>query len=187
MKRLFLGVTAVLAALVLTACGIPVDTTPRTVDPPAGPFKDLSTAESTPAARDTIVGEIYLVHDDALARVMRRLPPEATTDALVRDLLAGPTSTEREAGLSTALTGLAIDVRVDRGIAVVKPNSSADTQRNDQVLAFGQIVCTLGTRPDVTGVVFVRDGQPLGVPRADGSLSTGPLTTADYASLITSN
>ena len=32
-------------------------------------------------------------------------------------------------------------------------------------------------------MLFLKDGEPLDVPRGDGSLSTGPLTALDYAAL----
>jgi hypothetical protein len=60
----------------------------------------------------------------------------------------------------------------------------AEAGRSDTALAFGQIVCTLATRPSAAAVGFTHSGQPLGVPRADGSLSPGLLTAADYATLL---
>ncbi|MDH6463718.1 hypothetical protein M2302_003915 [Micromonospora sp. A200] len=69
--------------------------------------------------------------------------------------------------------------------AQVAVNEAADDAgRSDEVLAYGQIVCTLTSRHEVTTVAFLRDGAPLGVPRADGSLAVQPLTRADYAPLI---
>jgi Sporulation and spore germination len=179
-----LALCAVAAVIGAAGCGVPIDRAPRPVDPPRGPFQELSAAESAPPAPGTVDGEIYLVRDDALVRVARRVPADVTADALVRDLVAGPTDEERDVGLTTALIGVTVDVRVDRGVAVVDLARLADTGRNDQVLTFGQLVCTLSTLPRVTGVSFIRDGRPIGVPRADGSLSSGPLTTPDYADLI---
>ncbi|WP_091461229.1 hypothetical protein [Micromonospora inyonensis] len=40
------------------------------------------------------------------------------------------------------------------------------------------------TAADVDRVTFVQGGQRLGVPRTDGSLSTGPLTAADYTAMV---
>jgi hypothetical protein len=37
--------------------------------------------------------------------------------------------------------------------------------RSDEVLAFGQIVCTMTSLPEVGTVSFVADGAPLWVPR----------------------
>ena len=52
--------------------------------------------------------------------------------------------------------------------------------RNDAVLAIAQVVCTLNAREEVDGVVFIRDGEVVAVPRHDGALAKGPLTLTDY-------
>jgi hypothetical protein len=59
--------------------------------------------------------------------------------------------------------------------------------RSDEVLAYGQIVCTLTSQGAEVGTVsFVTGSEPLAVPRADGSLADGSLTIADYAGLLDS-
>jgi hypothetical protein len=76
-------------------------------------------------------------------------------------------------------------VRRSGAVAVVDiGDGPPEAGRTDEILAFGQIVCTLAARSDVNGVVFVRGDQPLEVPRSDGSLSSGPVTAANYADLI---
>ncbi|MGY0236711.1 GerMN domain-containing protein [Longispora urticae] len=110
-----------------------------------------------------------------------------TAETLLRDLVAGPTTTEVEAGLARALWGGSVitRVRVTDGQAVVTVTAALDAvSRNDEILAFGQVVCTLTAREDVNGVVFTRDRQRIAVPRGDAFLSQGPLTAADYTSLI---
>ena len=104
------------------------------------------------------------------------------------DLLAGATDAEQNTGISSALPGANVigGVSVTDQVATVDLGPGLDgSGRNDAVLAFGQVVCTLDSRPDIDGVVFQQNGQRVGVPRATGSLSTGPLTTADYAGLLT--
>jgi hypothetical protein len=133
---------------------------------------------------------LFLVRDGALVPVVRHVPTQPTAEALVTDLLAAPDDAERAAGLTTALLGAppVTAVHVVNGLAQVELAQPAEgATRNDDQLAYAQIVSTLTARPDITGVVFVRDGQPLGVPRGDGSRSTGPLTAADYANLISGN
>ena len=105
----------------------------------------------------------------------------------MRDLLAGPTDTERSGGLGSALPGgnPIGEIRLSNGQAAVDITVAEGAVRSDEVLAVGQVVCTLDARPDVNAVIFISGGQPIEVPRADGSLSEGPLTTADYASLVT--
>jgi spore germination protein GerM len=123
-----------------------------------------------------------------LVPVIRRAAGAPSITMTLRELTAGPTADDRARGLDSALTGAPIvgSVHIDNGRAVAELTDVLQgTGRNDQILALGQIVCTLDARADVAGVVFVRDGVPAGVPRADGSLSTEPLTTADYATLMT--
>jgi spore germination protein GerM len=130
---------------------------------------------------------LCLVRDDRLVPVERRVDGTPTVDAQLQHLLAGPTAAERDSGLSTALPGaVAVAAARPRGteVEVDVGETGDETGRSDEVLAFGQIVCTLTARSDVDTVAFRRDGAPLGVPRADGALSRRPLTAADYAGLI---
>ncbi|WP_320068518.1 GerMN domain-containing protein [Micromonospora sp. RTGN7] len=178
---------AVLAGLLVLAsgCGVPAEDRPRVVEVPPGPFPSPATAGST-APNGRVTETLCFVRDDRLVPVPRRVNHAPDVDAQLRDLLAGPTAVERDAGLSSALPGAmsAVVADVAGGQARVTVGQTGDeTGRSDEVLAFGQIVCTLDARDDVTTVSFLRDGRPLGVPRADGSLSAAPLTAADYTAL----
>lgn len=180
---------AVAALLVLLAgCGVPTDDGPRAVEAPYGPFPTPGTAVSDPAGRFTEA--LYFVRDDRLVLVRRRLDLLPTVNQHLQHLLAGPNEAERAEGLATALFGAVTvaGIRITGTRAEVHVPSVADgAGRSDEVFAFGQIVCTLTARPEVDAVSFLRDGEPLGVPRADGSLSEGPLTAADYAELSDSD
>ncbi|MBM0278137.1 GerMN domain-containing protein [Micromonospora tarensis] len=174
-------------AVLLTGCGIPTDDGPRSVRPPGGPLRSSAPAEATvPAGR--AVETLCLVRDNRIVPVVRRVDrPPSIADQL-RHLLAGPSGAERDSDLTSALPGAvnAAGATVTGTQALVAVDQPAhDGGRSDEVLAFGQIVCTLTSRADVTTVAFLRDGRALGVPRADGSLSSRPLTRGDYAPLIT--
>ncbi|MFF3865866.1 GerMN domain-containing protein [Micromonospora sp. NPDC001898] len=178
---------AVLAGLLVlaSACGVPAEDRPRAVEIPPGPFPSPATAGST-APTGRVTETLCFVRDDRLVPVSRRVDRAPDVDAQLRDLLGGPTVVERDAGLTSALPGAmsAVVADVAGGQARVTVGQTGDeTGRSDEVLAFGQIVCTLDARDDVTTVSFLRDGRPLGVPRADGSLSAQPLTAADYTAL----
>jgi hypothetical protein len=180
---------AVLAALVmLTAvvgCGVPVDAEPRAVDPPNGAYPGLSSA--APNRPGAVSERLCLVRNELLSAVTRSVQQAASLDTHLQLLLDGPTEAERDAGFTSALTGTTPVQTVSQARGIVTVNIGdrpEDTGRSDEVLGFGQIVCTLTTRPDVAAVAFAQDGRPLGVPRADGSLSPGPLTAADYADLL---
>ncbi|MDO3702982.1 GerMN domain-containing protein [Micromonospora sp. C28SCA-DRY-2] len=180
---------AALAALVLllAGCGVPVEDTPRTVPAPRGPFPSAATGEATsPAGR--VAEVLCFVRDDRLVPVERRLDAAPTADAQLAHLLAGPSAAERDRGLTSSLPGAVggATVRITGAHAEVDVGAVDDEAgRSDEVLAFGQLVCTLTARTDVETVSFLRRGQPLGVPRADGSLSRQPLSAADYTDLIT--
>ncbi|WP_117669157.1 GerMN domain-containing protein [Micromonospora sp. MW-13] len=180
-------VPALLAGLLVlaSACGVPAEDRPRAVEVPPGPFPSPATAGST-APTGRVTQTLCFVRDDRLVPVLRRVDRAPGADAQLRDLLAGPTAVERDVGLTSALPGAmsAAVADVVGGLARVTVGQTGDdTGRSDEVLAFGQIVCTLAARDDVTTVSFLRGGRPLGVPRADGSLSAQPLTAADYLSL----
>ncbi|MFI7575328.1 GerMN domain-containing protein [Micromonospora sp. NPDC049497] len=178
-------VALALAAL-LAGCGIPTEDTARRVQPPRGPFQSSAPADTAEPAGPA-VETLCLVRDNRIIPVVRRVDRPPTADDHLKDLLAGPTEAERDTGLTSALAG-AVNAAgttvtgMQAQVAVEAPDEAAG--RSDEVLAFGQIVCTLTSRDDVTTVAFLRDGRPLGVPRADGSLSEQPLVRADYAPLI---
>ncbi|MET8911416.1 GerMN domain-containing protein [Micromonospora sp. NPDC004551] len=175
-----------LAAVLLGGCGVPVDDEPRPVQPPPGGFPTpAGTATAEPDGR--VDEPLCFVRGDGLAVVTRRVDGLPDVDAHLQHLLAGPDGAERDGGLATALPGTVAVAGATLAGAVATVDvrqAGEETGRNDEVLAFGQIVCTLTQRPDVDSVAFRRDGQPLEVPRADGNVSSLPLTAADYRPLL---
>ncbi|PZF94739.1 GerMN domain-containing protein [Micromonospora deserti] len=179
-------VAALVAVVLLAGCGVPTEGAPRTVPPPPGPFPSPATGAPVPPA-GPVTEVLCLVRDDRLVTVERRVDGVPTVDAQLAHLLAGPTAAERDRGLTTALPGAVTTAtaRVSEARAEVDVGAPGEeTGRSDEVLAFGQIVCTLTARDDIDTVSFLRAGTPLGVPRADGSLTQQPLTAADYADLV---
>lgn len=190
-RSLGILVLALVTAL-LAGCGIAAEAMPRPTDPPRAFVQGAPSPTAPPTDAGPITERLFLVRDDALVEVTRHVDRWPTTESLLEDLLAGPSETESTAGLTSVLSGgdVVAGVRVSNGTAVVELAATADnTQRNDEVLAYAQLVCTLTARGDVNGVTFVYRGQPIAVPRADGSLPETPetpLTAADYATLIAS-
>lgn len=181
MRRL----AAPLACLLLGACGVPTDAEPR----PLAPSVAIGSYEGPIGARHPSAGafveRLFLVRGERLVAVDRALDSTPSPQRHLDDLVSGPTPQERDEDLDSALAGTDIitGVRVRNGTAIV--GLAGDNPiRNDEILAYGQIVCTLASRADVETVQFVQDDQPLEVPRADGSLTPDPLTQADYGSLI---
>ncbi|MFG1678230.1 GerMN domain-containing protein [Micromonospora sp. NPDC049282] len=179
-------VPALLAVVLLAGCGVPVDDEPRLVREPPGRFP--TPAGTSTADPDGRAGEPFcFVRDEGLAVVNRRVDGLPGVDTHLQHLLAGPDRAERRSGLATALPGSVVvaGATLSGTVATIDVRQAGqDAGRNDEVLAFGQIVCSLTQRPDVYSVAFRRDGQPLEVPRADGSVSALPLTAADYRPLM---
>ena len=178
-------VAAALTVLALAACGVPIDDGPRAIRPSAARSADPGSAPSAQAGTGT--EEVCLLRDGLLTPVPRRVRTPISADAHLRLLLDGPTPVEQAGGYTSALSGVQLVTRArqDGGLVSVEagdPNPEAG--RTDDVLAYGQVVCTLASRLPVGTVVFEHNGTRLRIPRADGSLSDGPLTIADYAGLL---
>lgn len=168
------------------ACGIPADSEPRVVVPPAGPYDALASQPPQSGQSGEASMTLYFIRNTLIVAVNRNVATPPTADGAVRELLEGPTEEERSRGYSSALPGTVVinDIRLDNGLAVVNVGAGLEGARNDESRAFGQIVCTLDARTDVQRVSFARDGKPISVPAGDGKITDRPLTTADYTVLF---
>lgn len=178
-----LAVAALLGAAV-QGCGVPDEREPRPLEPSLviGSPPRIAPGNSVGPA----VERLYLVREGQLVAVDRRVGSTADVSAVLGDLVLGPTDDELKEGLTSSLKGtdLIAGVRLEDRTAEVSFRPQAGG-RTDDILAIGQIVCTLDARNDVDTVRFLLDGVLLKVPRADGSLTELPLTAADYRALIT--
>lgn len=172
-------------ALGLAGCGVGPEGHARALGVQDAPAGVLVSPSGSAQATGTSDEQLAYVRDARLATVTRAAA-EVTPAAVLRDLLGGPLPAEREQGLTTALpAGSGSLVGVEAGVASVALDGALlDNGRSDQVLALAQVVVTLDALPAVTGVRFLRDGQPLPVPRADGAVVGTPLTAADYRDLL---
>jgi spore germination protein GerM len=127
---------------------------------------------------------LCFVDDGALVEVGRPLAQPVSLIQLVRALAAPPSRSVRP--LRTAVGDrLVRDVRLRAGVAQVDLRSSIDDVGGDeQLLAVSQIVCTLTSRPGVGLVSFSLDGEPVDVPRPDGSLASGAVSRDDYEEVL---
>lgn len=176
-------VIAALAALA-TGCAIPdqhtpvaIGTTPPTTPPP-------TTQPSTPTARRVTV---FLVQGSHLAIVERRTTPGLK--AAITDLLAGPTTQEKALGLTSAIpsgTKLNSATQVGATAQLDFTDALGTVSGREEVLAFAQIVATSTSLPGVQQVQVAIAGQTVNAPLQDGTLAQGPVTRADYASLLPS-
>lgn len=182
MRRI--GLLAAAIVVLLGGCGVGAQDEPHGVDLPRHPLTAPSAGATVPVGE--VAQVLCLVRDGKLAQTVRRTPTYPGVQAELDSLVAGPTPAERAAGLGSAVSGVALIGRLLPGaeVGVEVPDVEEGSARNDEILAYGQIVCTLTARADVSAVVFTRGGQPLEVPRSDGTLTSGPLRSSDYADLL---
>jgi spore germination protein GerM len=187
MRRLS-SVVAGAAIMLVAGCGVSAQTSAQPAQPPSG--MHLGQTQQPNAGQSGRTPEyLYFVKDGMVVRVARHITGSPSASEIVHDLLAGPDAGESAAGYTSALLGdrLVDAVEVTNKLATVALSAPmSDAGRNDVVLAYAQLVCTLTTLPQISGVTFTSGGAPISVPRGDGSLSPGasPLAAADYTELI---
>jgi spore germination protein GerM len=171
-------------AAVLGGCGVPLDDAPRDIRGVQLPAR----SGPAPDGQGQYIERLCFVKDTKLARIVRRVPVQRPPAAQLSDLIAGPTTEEGAQGYTSALTTAShVTMTVDAGRATVDLGDRADQAlRSDDVIALGQIVCTLTAQLPIGTVSFTSGGVLLTVPRGDGVLTTGPLTIADYVDLLAS-
>ncbi|MBO3744141.1 GerMN domain-containing protein [Actinoplanes flavus] len=172
-------------ALVLAGCGVPAQDDPHRVELPRRPLNETVAPTVTEPVGE-VAQVMCLVRDDRLVQSVRRVDAVPGPQRQLDQLIAGPTPAERAQDLSTALATTALTVTVPTtAVAAVEVGETDErAARSDEVLAYGQIVCTLTSRADIAAVSFQRAGRPLQVPRGDLTLTSEPLRAADYRSLI---
>lgn len=186
-------VVPVLVLLASAACGIPAD---RSAEPLAGGVVVPAVDPANPLPSGTPAGEggaaapvtqvgVFLVEADRVVEVVRAAAVTGLGPALEL-LLEGPTEAELAAGIRTAVPpGTALrSARVDAGTALIDLTSTlVEVGGQEQILAVAQFVLTATALDGIERVRVALDGQAVEVPRADGTLTPGPLTAADFASL----
>ena len=175
---------ALVALLLVTACGVPTDPSPRALDPEAAPFGVLGEPTTAPEGDGRVA--LYFVRGDRVVLQPRPVERSTTIRQLLDLLLEGPTPEQVAAGTRSEIPP---DVRVEdvevsgRDVAVVTL-AVGDNQVGTSPLGFAQIVATLTAPGRARSVRFRLDGEDLPVPRGDGSLTSDPLDRSDYADLL---
>jgi hypothetical protein len=181
---------AAFTALVAAGCGIPSDDKASVASPDSVPFDLLGQAPSVPTTSlpvaPTEKATIFLVQGERLAPVQRELPAPVSVESVLETLAAGPTATEVQLGLRTALLapGLMKSGGVSGGIATIDLGQPfTEIAGRDQIVALAQIVSTVTGLPGVGRAAFTLDGSPVGVLRGDGAVTTESVSRDDYATL----
>jgi hypothetical protein len=189
-KRLLL----LLVAVGLTACGVPTDSSPRSL-----PTEVLDALNSSEPAEDTggELAELWFVRDEKIAPVERRVEQLLSPEETLLLLEAGPTAEEKEAGLRTALVPVVADTPLvataaasgltvpagNKQTAVVLDDQFSELPSEEQLLILGQVVFTLAPEPDESVLFVNSSGTPIGVPLPNGRLSSGAVNRSNYEAL----
>jgi spore germination protein GerM len=193
MNRRFAAATRVMAlSLVLAACGITGDPTPR--DIPADQRKSLDDSGAIDA---TNVGaraiKLYFLAPagQGLAERLQSSTRAVSNDAeaIAKELLKGLNDVDRDRKLRTSIPdgiGLRSASTTADGTAVVDLDDAFFNARGDQQsTAVAQIVFTMTAMPGVREVRLLVDGSPREWPRGNGTLQSPDraLSRADFAEL----
>lgn len=156
--RLLLGVALLLS--VTAACGIDADTEPRAL-----PVTTTTTSAPTTEPQGDQESEIYVVKNNALVPITRRLPA-STTREVMNSLLVPPTTVEGQ-GLSSSIPAATQLIEItgpDDGLLDIDLSSEfEDVQAEARVLALGQIVMSQTLLPGVERIRFSVEGEPLSI------------------------
>jgi germination protein M len=185
MKRIVLAIAAL--ALVLSACA---DRRVGSLGPDSeettGPPASSPSPEGEPNEPGAFTYEVWFAGTEGWLFVSKRtamFEPGAGTLAL-KSLLAGPTETERAAGVSTAIPDgtelLGLDIH--DGIATVDLSSEFEqgSGSHAEFLRLAQVVYTITQFETVKGVSFRLDGEPVEVFGGHGILVDGPRARRDF-------
>jgi hypothetical protein len=174
-------------------CGIPTEDTAilaRSEDVPFDLMAEIpettSSTSGSPSGTSTTRATIFLVQGERLAPVERDVPAPPSGDGVIEALERGPTRSEAALGLRSALVGSDVirSIGVTGGIARVDLGTGfTDIVGRDQIMALAQIVSTVTGLPGVGRVAFTLAGEPVGVPRGDGAVTTESVSRDDYALL----
>jgi spore germination protein GerM len=182
------GWTAIGACgLVLAGCAIESQGRAREIPDDGVPYGllDPDAAAVVPQPIGQAV-ELCLLQGDALVPVERAVDPPASLIDVAR-ALAKVTEVEAAAALRTSIVAAdeIVGVRQAAGVATVDLAAEASQRLTaDPLATVAQLVCTLTRQPGVGLVRFTVADVPAEVPRADGSLSSGPVSADDYSGLL---
>lgn len=180
-------VALALALLLVAACGVGEEGSPRLREDDEVPFGllDATTTTTTPSPSTVPAGgtPICLADEDDLIVVV----PRAPGSTLEERLASGPTDDEDELGLRSVLTDPAqvVGADVEDGVASIElAEDFGVATPSEQRLAIAQLVCTATRTPGVGQVAFTLGGTTLAVPTGDGALTEEPVSVDDYSDFV---
>ncbi len=181
-------VATALVAVALIACGGSDGSSPEptvTVTAASTPSSPPTPTPSATTAETTRVS-VYFLRGEKLGVADRRVPmTKGVAAAALRELCAGPTDEERDAGLGTTIpdgTEL-LGVAIRDGVAFVDLTSAYGSGGGSLSMMgrIAQVVYTLTQFPTVDAVSFSLDGQPITELGGEGVAVSPPQTRGDWA------
>ena len=181
--------TVVAGGVLVVACGLPTDSTPRDIPPE---YTLDVTSSSTVAAEgpSATSPRAYFLsgppdQPSTLVPVARRVEPTGLD--VVQSLFDGLTASEQSHGLRTAIpegTELLDASLLPDGTARIDVSDAiTGASRDAQTEAVAQIVFTATGIPGASQVELLLEGKKRRWPRGDGSLEGGPLSRFMFPSL----
>ena len=162
----------IFASLTFSACGIPEDSQPSTVDSPIGTRTEAS---SELLATDEVREELIYLFDERnlLAPVSREIPSvDLRVTDLINELVADLSETERDASLSTAVpAGLSLaGVTQEEDVATINFNAGGlEVIEGDELAkALAQIVFTLTETGTLDAIIISINGDIKTWPTPNG-------------------
>ena len=192
-----------LAAITLSACGIPMDNATRdlSVNLPDALLPAASTTTEAPAPTETV--QIFLARvDDAdrqiLEPVDRDIQGDGSINVILAEVFAGPSADEQDAGLISPFAegSEVIGTVLQNGLLEVHLDTLEGFPHDDSAgnrLAFAMLVCTadrLVAGAEIDRVVVLLDGETgleaINVPVSDGEPPEegAPVSCANYLSFL---
>ena len=189
-RRALVVLLAALVVLVVPACGIESDSSPRAVaedEVPEALVAPTSTSITTPGSdAPTRSVEVSFLSDDVLRSVSREIEVRSGIEGAIEALLAGPTEAERAADLTTSIPAgtelLEVTESEDTGLLTLDFSEELRSQQGSELRnAVAQLVytATAFNGDEDQQVRFRIDGEVQNVPTDEGT--TAPVVTrADY-------
>ncbi len=182
-----LGIVLTVATLLTIVVGTRGDSGPATIDTDQVPFGLLRDPETATSSTTTTPSQpsftLFFVTKEHLVAVQRSRGNPPSPHDVLQALIAGPTKTERDRGLTSLLSPTASlrRVSIDGYRAVIDLAAPFEnTPTTNSSLSVAQVVYTATALPGVTEVRFLLKGKTVEVPTGNSALTRRPVARSDY-------
>ncbi|MCL5048369.1 MAG: GerMN domain-containing protein [Firmicutes bacterium] len=186
-------------AVTLSSCGVPLSSQPNPIPLKQIPYgletesKETVPTPKTPIGKKGPTGLTFYVYfvDNGLLTPVTRTAPDPTPELALKELALGPTFTEQENNITTALQlnpQPKLTLQISKGANPIATVSLDTTTASSPAIylyqELGQIVWTLTQFCNVTGVQFTYGGTPFPAYLPNGTDPTDPVNRIDYLEIV---